>query len=264
MKKIILLYIIALTVVSCNTYITGNTNKNLDEMVLVEAGQFEMGHGDYSTDYIIHSVYLNAFYIAKTEVTQSKYEEVMQSNPSVNVGSQKPVDNVSWFDAVSFCNELSISEGLEPCYNLSNWHCDFSKNGYRLPTEAEWEYATRGGKYWNPEEPVVGSIYSWEGQEYAWEDCETSQHVATKKPNKLDLYDMTGNVHEWCYDWYSPYTSEHQDNPIGTYNGSEKVFRGGSYRSYGVPIIAKRYYTNPNLAYEDRGFRIVRSAVEGE
>ncbi len=197
------------------------------DFVLVEGGTFHNGTAD---------VTLSSFYIGRYEVTQAEYQAVMGNNPSYFSGSDKPVEYVSWFDAVEYCNARSIQEGLTPCYNTSNWTCNINANGYRLPTEMEWMFAAKGGN----QEPATGyNQYAGTDVEaeltnYAWYSSNsgsTTHNVGTKVPNQLGLYDMSGNVWEWCNDWYGSYSSSAQTDPVGPATGSDRVYRGGSWCS---------------------------------
>ncbi len=186
------------------------------DLVLVPAGTFTMGDTrgvGYSRELPTHQVTLSSFYIGKYEVTQGEYQAVMGTNPSYFSGSDKPVEQVTWYNAVEYCNARSIQEGLTPCYNTSTWACDFSANGYRLPTEAEWEYAARGASN-NPDYLYAGSndinSVAWYGDN----SSSTTHNVGTKAPNGLGIYDMSGNVYEWCNDWYGSYSSSAQTDPV--------------------------------------------------
>lgn len=189
-------------------------------MVLVEGGTFEMGgmevYGEqcYPDEFPRHTVSLNDYYIAQYEVTQELYEFVMGYNPSHFEGDSLPVDNISWVDAKTFIFELNKMTG---------------KN-YRLPTEAEWEFAARGGRW--------SEGYNYSGgddiKELGWCDGNSrrrTHQVGTKKPNELGIYDMSGNVYEWCQDRYALYKGGEQINPQGPDYGKARVMRGGSWRS---------------------------------
>ncbi len=236
-------------------------------MIYVPGGTFTMGRttGTGSTDELpTHEVTLNSFYISKFEVTQAEYEAIIGSNPSSNygIGDDYPVNNVSWYSALTYCNELSIAEGLTPCYDLETYTCDFTANGYRLPTEAEWEYAARGGAN------DSGYIYSGSNDlnSVGWNmdnSGNTSHPVGGKAPNILGIYDMSGNVWEICYDRYAAYDSEPQVNPTGPSTGNTNVYRGGSWfnGSYHCRIF-KRNSSSLSLASLNVGFRLVRSSIE--
>ncbi len=233
-------------------------------MVFVEGSTYTMGDtwGDgQSREKPIHQVTLSSFYISKYEVTQAQYQEDMGANPSSFSGDNKPVENVSWYDAVTFCNKLSEREGYTPAYTINgtNVSWDLGANGYRLPTEAEWEYAARGGsqsqgyKYSGSNTP---DDVAW----YANNSDSQTHNVGTKQANELGLYDMSGNVWEWCWDWYGSYSSNTQTDPTGPASGSVRVLRGGSWYSYGSNArVAYRYGNVPTVTYYSIGFRIVRA-----
>ncbi len=187
-------------------------------MVAVEGGTFTMGAtseqgGDaYSDEKPAHKVTVSSFHIGQTEVTQELWEAVMGSNPSDFKGSNRPVEQVSWNDCQEFISRLNAKTGKT----------------FRLPTEAEWEYAARGGSR------SRGYKYSGSDNIYdvAWyndNSGSTTHPVAIKRPNELGLYDMSGNVWEWCSDWYGAYSSSAQSNPTGSSTGSLRVYRGGGW-----------------------------------
>ncbi|MDO4510236.1 MAG: formylglycine-generating enzyme family protein [Bacteroidales bacterium] len=191
------------------------------EMVEVRGGTFRMGATSEqgsdagSDEKPVHSVTLSSYYIGKTEVTQALWKAVMGDNPSYFKGDNLPVEDVSWNDCQVFVRKLNSLTGQR----------------FRLPTEAEWEYACRGGNN--------SRGYKYSGSNYiedvAWygDNSGSETHpVASKSPNELGLYDMSGNVWEWCSDWYGSYTSVSQTNPQGPYDGSSRVFRGGSGSCY--------------------------------
>ena len=216
-------------------------------MILVKGGSFTMGGSDSDNRPV--GIALGDFMIGENEVTQALYKFVMGENPSHFKGARRPVERISWYDAVEFCNILSEASGLEKCYSGSgsNIKCDFSKNGYRLPTEAEWEYAAKGG------DKSKGFKYSGSNNidEVAWYSGNSDGHlhsVKQKQPNELGLYDMTGNVWEWCWDLTS---------------GSNRILRGGSW-SNGVDFcsVSNRGYWDPSGTDYDLGFRLARSAKD--
>ena len=187
-------------------------------MVWVEGGTFRMGATSeqgsdaYSDEKPVHSVTLSSFYIGKTEVTQALWKAVMGSNPSNFRGDNLPVECVSWNDCQAFIRKLNALTG----------------QNFRLPTEAEWEFACRGGNN--------SRGYKYSGSNYidnvAWYDGNSGDKtlpVGTKAPNELGIYDMSGNVWEWCADWCGDYSSGAQTNPKGPYEGSNRVYRGGSW-----------------------------------
>ena len=226
---------------------SSGVKKLLDEyFVLVPQGKFTMGEGGVQKETgPEHTVSLDSFYLQITEVPQWLYQAVMGENPSENRGDGLPVECLSWHKAVLFCNALSILAGLEPCYkNVSQSSlggtgavvCNFNANGYRLPTEAEWEYAAKGGGL------------SYKAYEYSGTDSiplDYSVNVNAQKnvaysgparcasllPNDLGLYDMSGNVWEWCNDIYGHYKDGNFVNPTGASAGDGYVLRGGSWGS---------------------------------
>ncbi|MBP5751864.1 MAG: formylglycine-generating enzyme family protein, partial [Treponema sp.] len=167
--------------------------QGLFELVDVAGGSFKMGDSMGEKDeFPVHTVDVGSFKMASTEVTQELYKKVMGSNPSYFRGEKLPVEKVSWLDAVKFCNKLSEIQGLDPCYTIgSSVSCDFNANGYRLSTEAEWEYAARGGKA-NEKFQYAGSDSIDEVAWYTGNSNNETHEVGTKAPNSLGLYDMSG------------------------------------------------------------------------
>ena len=214
-------------------------------MIYVEGGQFEMGCEDsesHWTEFPVHTVTLDSYYIGETEVTQELWTAVMGSNPSYFVGDRRPVDNVSWYDCQEFISRLNHLTGKT----------------FRLPTEAEWEYAARGGR--------MSKGYKYAGNDllyqFAWyieNSGAQSKKVKGKAPNELGIYDMSGNLWEWCNDWYAVYQSGYYINPTGPATGNFKVLRGGSWQDY--PTQNRVYYRNNEGHPESRnnvyGFRLV-------
>lgn len=256
---------------------------NIPPMAFVQGGSFQMG-SDYEGDQAepIHSVVVSSFYIGKYEVTQQEWQMIMGYNPSAGYGiaSNYPVYNVDWYEAVVYCNKRSLQEGYTPCYSIygqtdpENWgalpasentswdsvFCDWSANGYRLPTEAEWEFAARGGNL------SQGFIYAGSNliADVAWysRNSENTSHVVgTKYPNELGLYDMSGSVSELCWDWHENYNSDLQNNPTGPINGFSRIIRGGSGSVFGQEDncrVACRSYCSPIGYSFYAGFRILR------
>lgn len=184
--------------------------------------------------------------MSKTEITQAVYKAVMGKNPSYFKGDSLPVENVSWYDAVEFCNRLSKKAGLEPAYSINGMNVEWNRtaSGYRLPTVEEWQYAAEGGK-----------SYKYSGSdnldEVGWyvENSDRKTHpVAQKKPNGYGLYDMSGNVWEWCWDSSSN-------------NCSLRCNCGGSWHSIAISCeVGDRYWYDADNTYDSLGFRIVRSS----
>ena len=252
-------------------------SSGLVEMVFVAGGSFEMGkNGDGSSGNVtpVHTVTLTGFYMGKYEVTQAQYQTVTGNNPSQFTGNDLPVEYVTWYDAVEFCNKLSEMEGYQPVYTISgrtpatgypitsatvtaNW----GSNGYRLPTEAEWEYAARGGNgspgnYIYSGSNNVDNV-AWYGSNSGY----TTHAVGTKAPNGLGIYDMSGNVWEWCWDRFGNYPAEAQNNPTGASSGSNRVLRGGSWHYVAQNVRSAYRYTSggtPSVRGDDRGFRLLR------
>ena len=203
------------------------------EMVAIPAGEFMMGDdaGD-ADEKPAHKVTVGAFLMDVREVTQKSYENLIQKNPAKFTGPDRPVERVDWYHAVLYCNMRSLKEGLKACYDPKTLACDFSANGYRLPTEAEWEYACRAGS---------AGRYSFGGdpaqlKNNAWckANSERKTHpVGQKPPNAWGLYDMHGNVAEWCHDVYAAdyYPKKEGDNPRGPAAGDKRVLRGGGWNS---------------------------------
>jgi len=255
------------------------------EMVQIPGGSFEMGNNSGKSDEKpVHTVTLSGFYMGKYEVTQEQWTAVMGNNPSSftsspasgEVQNKRPVESVSWYKALVFCNKLSILQGLNPAYRISgstdpaNWgavpndtwsavEIVAGSNGYRLPTEAQWEYAVRGGNgspgnYAYSGSDTVGDV-AW----YSDNSGSKTHEVGKKAPNGLGLYDMSGNVSEWCWDWYGSYPSVAQTDPMGASSGSYRVVRGGSWNySAGGTRSTYRDYCGPNYRDYGVGFRLVR------
>jgi formylglycine-generating enzyme required for sulfatase activity len=231
-------------------------------MVLVEGGTFQMGIDNGESDEKpVHSVTVKSFYMGKYEVTQKEWVEVMGSNPSYWEGDNLPVEQVSWYEAVEYCNKRSLKEGLTPAYRGSGDDivCDFSASGYRLPTEAEWEYAAKGGNkdtlvYEYSGGNSAGAV-AWYGGN-SWGE----PHAAgTKQPNSLGLYDMSGNVEEWCWDRYGSYSGGNQTDPRGASSGPHRVIRGGSLINDAAYVrSANRGGVIPSIGVFTLGFRLVR------
>ncbi len=266
------------TVAAAFTYfVQPSKSDGAPAMVLVGGGVFTMGDtagGGRIDERPLHPVTLSSFYIARTEVTEAEFEAIMGFNPSKQKGSDLPVEQVTWYEAVTYCNELSRSGGLQEVYKISDVRkdaagntisaivvMDRASNGYRLPTEAEWEYASRGGRqshgYQYSGGNDVGAV-AW----YYDNAAGTPHRAGTKQPNELGIFDLSGNVWEWCWDWYGPYSSASVTNPEGALpHGDTRVVRGGSW--VGVADVTRsssRSALPPTVRSDAVGFRVVRSA----
>lgn len=239
------------------------------EMVLIPGGWFEMGSKEGPTDELpIHKVWISSFWIDRYEVTQDQFKKYQLPDPSHFKNPKNPLDQINWTDAALYCNERSRAEGLELCYDEKTWQCDFQANGYRLPTEAEWEYACRAGtttKFSFGSDPRMLKTYAW----YADNSSGRTHPVGQKKPNPWGLYDMYGNVAEWCNDYYSKnyYKESPEKDPKGPANGKERVLRGGAWNSAADSCRSSYRASDPSindtcLASDAIGFRCVRNASD--
>ena len=241
-------------------------------MVLVNGGTFLMGspasEPERDADEVQHEVTVGSFYMAKNEVSQQEYERVMGKNPSERKGNNLPVENVTWYDAVAYCNALSQQEGLTLCYTVSGttvtWH--LNAYGYRLPTEAEWEYAARGGKqtpfnfgdYVHDSDANCYNAYGYNNDAsghwvngYLQHTVEVTEYPA----NAFGLRNMHGNVAEWIWDWYAAYGTHPEE-------GRYKVVRGGGWNDFPKHIrSAYRSAFPADVPLYATGFRVVRSAT---
>jgi formylglycine-generating enzyme required for sulfatase activity len=208
------------------------------EMVFIPAGSFSMGTDKEELDEApAHTVAISSFLMDKFEVYHELFVKAELPNPSHwQDNPRKPLEQIRWRDAKLYCNERSLMEGLEPCYDETTvgWPCDYGKNGYRLPTEAEWEYAARAGSTGKYDFGQVSKL-----KQYAWfeDNAQAKTYpVGVKKPNKWGLHDMYGNVSEWCQDVYSPdyYKESGPTDPKGpaeSASNMKRVMRGGSWKS---------------------------------
>jgi formylglycine-generating enzyme len=261
--------------------------------VLVKGGTFK----NITSNYYGKNVVISDFYIDKYEVTQKEWVQVMGSNPSRFKGDDLPVEMVSWYDSIEYCNRRSIQDGLQPYYNVSKdkkdpnnkpdpkfgnlddmkWTVTVNPgaNGYRLPTEAEWEYAAGGGQasrsynysgsdnvnevswYWRDSgDQYLTGLWSWHDIE---QNHDQTKAVGNKKPNELGLFDMSGNVREWCWDWYGDLKSNVTD-PQGSPDGFGRVWKGGGWMGAEfATATAFRGSLAANGKGPDQGFRVCRN-----
>ena len=236
---------------SSTVNLSAELNKLINNMVYVSGGTFtmggtsEQGSDAESIEKPTHSVTLSSYYICKYEVTQALWRAVMGSNPSYSKGDNLPVERVSWNDCQTFINRLNSYTG----------------RNFRLPTEAEWEFAARGGNY-SRHYKYSGSNYIGDVAWYGGNSGSSTHPVGTKQPNELGLYDMSGNVWEWCSDWHGSYSSYSQSNPTGPNSGAGRVKRGGSnYYDVNVCRSSFRGYITPDYSCHDLGLRLVLSQL---
>ena len=304
----LLLAIPAYMLVSAPRPVSDQT-ESLDGFVLVEAGSFMMGsHNGAKDETPVHKVTISrSFYMSKYEVTVGEFRRFAEDtgyrttaeqqgwawvyidgewvqasgaswrNPQFSQDDGKSMVCVSWYDAVKYCNWLSMKTGLTVVYSGSgeNIHCDFGADGFRLPTEAEWEYASRGGgksraynyagtddakrlsKYANFADRNIDLGWSDKDQDDGYE---YTSPVGVYEPNELELHDMSGNVWEWCWDWYGEYTSSPATDPRGSISGIFRVYRGGSWFEFDYSLrTTYRVNKFPSDPFNDLGFRPVRT-----
>ena len=247
------------------------------EMTFLPGGEFMMGSDRGEPDESpLHKVTLTPFAMDRTEVTHAMFTKMELPNPSKWQDDPNfPVNQVRWRDAKAFCNERSLAEGLEPCYDeqVKGWPCDFTKNGYRLPTEAEWEFAARAGA--NHDFPADSesklATHAW----FADNSGGTAHSVASRKPNAWGIFGLYGNVSEWCQDVYQAdyYASSPAIDPVGPTSeqpGAKRVVRGGSWKATANMCRASFRQgkttgdSDACFASDDCGFRCVRNITKSE
>jgi len=280
--------------------------KSMIDLVSVKGGTFRMGNAGNinsrrrdreempNSEWPAHNVTIRNFYIGKYEVTQGQFFEVTGERPSnheknpddnnPNGWMKLPVESITWYDTLVFCNRLSVKEKLKPVYSINgssdpdDWgdipdkksaawdaaEMDVKADGYRLPTEAEWEYAARGGA------ESGGFIYAggdnldqvaWYSGDLGRPPVGVIHEVGKKQPNELGLYDMSGNVMEWCWDWFDSYSADPKNNPVGPSKGIYRVIRGGGWSArVRYCRILYRHNNLPQFIGVNLGFRVVRNA----
>lgn len=257
-----------------------------DDFVLVKGGTFMMGSPESENwrgdDEAQHEVTVGDFLMGRHEVTQAEYQAVMGENPSNFKGDHLPVENISWMDAIRYCNARSGREGLTPAYTIDGSKVTWNRaaDGYRLPTEAEWEYACRAGTTtpFNTESSIGADEANYYGH-YPYEIEEnyfsqgnlttkpgiyrgTTVEVGSFSPNRFGLYDMHGNVAEWCWDVYGPYEAEAQANPAGPSEGTRRVNRGGGWNDFAKNMRSAYRAATPQENHSfNLGLRLARGVI---
>jgi len=294
LKIIIFVIVMGLLIAACNNSGGGsedNTPLPIEGFEWINSGTFLMGSPAGEPGRLNEPQHLvkltKGFYMGKYVVTQEQYQAVMGSNPSNfksaaaagEIQEKRPVEKVSWYDAIVFCNKLSMKEGLTPVYTISvstdpavwgivptasdtAWNAvqaNWNANGYRLPTEAEWEYACRAGTItaYNTGDSISNDT-GW----YLDNSTMKTHEVGKLPANKWGLYDMHGNVYEWCWDWRATYTGEDQIDPKGPDSGTSRIFRGGAYPGEGKDLRSAFRggdYQPGDNTHSGIGFRVVRN-----
>lgn len=255
------------------------------DMALIKGGTFLMGSPETENwreaDEVRHTVAVSDFYIGTREVTQKEYVALTGKNPSEFKGNSLPVESVSWYDAVAFCNLKSAKEGLTPAYVIDGGNVTWNRDadGYRLPTEAEWEYAARAGSEGpfsvepspSPRQANYYGHYPYniEQNYFTTEKLDVQPGiyraktlpVGSFKPNAWGLYDVHGNVSEWCWDRYGAYPVGPATDPAGPGTGAARVCRGGGWNDFAKHLrSAYRSSQTPDDVSASRGFRLARNA----
>lgn len=274
--------------VSVSNSLEKTDRKVPENFVFIKGGSFQMGSPESeawrSVDETQHSVTVSDFYMSKYELTQQEYEEIMGNNPSNFKGDNLPVENISWLDAVTYCNAQSEKDGLTPVYTINgqNVSWDRSANGYRLPTEAEWEYACRAGTttpFYMENSPSAEESNYYGNYPYQIENNYFSQDKLEVQPGKYrqttvpvdsfsenpyGLYNMHGNVSEWVWDYYGEYSTKEQIDPAGPASGTLRIYRGGGWNDFAKNMrSAYRATLEQNKKSFNLGLRLVLNATPG-
>lgn len=274
---------VSLLAVTGNNLKTEASKRTSDGLVLVKGGTFIMGSPDSERlredDEQAHEVTVSSFYADPYEVTQRDYQEIMGKNPSIHKGNEKPVENVTWNDAIRYCNKLSRKKGFKPVYKINGSAVTWNRNadGYRLLTEAEWEYAARAGNnsifytgsqitsdeanYYGTYPYLIEENYGKSNPKVTSGDYRgKTVNVNAFQPNAFGLYQMHGNVSEWCFDYYGAYSADQKKNPSGPKRGTLRVNRGGGYNDYAKHLrLAYRSAADSDSSDQNTGFRIGRN-----
>lgn len=284
-EKIGIIILAMLTAFSMSGIVSAQESDQADGFLYIPGGSFQMGSPETENwridDEVQHEVSVLPFYIDAYETTQEEYERLMGVNPGTFSGEKLPVENISWLDAINFANAKSLDAGLTPVYTVTkegvSW--DRSANGYRLPTEAEWEYACRAGtvtpfnaeKSLDAEEANFYGHYPYEIEENYFNNSvlearpgkyrQTTITVGSFSPNKWGLYDCHGNVNEWCWDFYGEYDLENTVDPTGPERGTRHVYRGGGWNDFAKNMrSAYRAAGQTDMQSFNLGIRLVRNA----